>query len=86
MYENVIHPKTISMTKGKDSIINESINIPRRSMKGLPLLFYEPYAPEGARDGEKTFSPDITQVRLVPVNGAGINPEQSLQPRNENEL
>ena len=66
MYENVTHPKLIS----KDSIINESINIPRRSMKGLLFL---PYAPEGARDSEKTFSPDITQVRLVPVNG--INPE-----------
>ena len=32
-YGNVTHHKTISMTKGEDSIINDSINVPRRSMK-----------------------------------------------------
>lgn len=36
-------------------------------MKGLLLLFYEPYT-EGARDSEKTFNPDITQVKVT-VNG-----------------
>ena len=41
MYEHVTHHKTISFSKGTDSIINESINVPRRSMKGLLLLFYE---------------------------------------------
>ena len=61
MYEHVTHHKTISITRGTDSIINESINVPRRSMKGLLLLFYEPYA-EGARDS------DITQVKVT-VNG-----------------
>ena len=52
MYEHVTHNKTISFSKSADSIINESINVPRRSMKGLLLLFYEPYA-GGARDSEK---------------------------------
>ena len=52
MYEHVTHHKTISFSKGTDSIINESINVPRRSMKGLLLLFYEGYA-GGARDSEK---------------------------------
>ena len=47
-------------------IINESINVPRRSVKGLPL-FYEPYV-AGARDSEKTFNPDITEVKVI-VNG-----------------
>jgi len=60
MYEHVTHHKTISITKGTDSIINENINVPRRSMKGFLLLFYEPYV-EGARDSEKTFNPDITK-------------------------
>ena len=32
-------------------------------MKGL-LLFYEPYV-AGARDSEKTFNPDITEVKVV---------------------
>ena len=36
-------------------------------MKGLLLLFYEGYA-EGARDSEKTFNPDITEVKVV-ANG-----------------
>ena len=36
-------------------------------MKGLLLLFYEPYT-AGARDSEKTFNPDITEVKVV-VNG-----------------
>ena len=67
MYEHVTHHKTISFSKSADSIINESINVPRRSMKGLLLLFYEPYA-GGARDSEKTFNPDITEVKVV-VNG-----------------
>ena len=62
MYEHV------SIAKGTDSIINESINVPRRSMKGLILLlFYEPYEGE-TRDSEKTFNPDITEVKVV-VNG-----------------
>ena len=67
MYEHVTHHKTITFSKGTDSIINESINVPRRSMKGLLLLFYEPYT-GGARDSEKTFNPDITEVKVV-VNG-----------------
>lgn len=71
MYENVTQNKTISITRGTDSIINETINVPRRSMKGL-LLFYEPYK-EGARDSEKTFNPDIiTQVKVI-VNGIPKN-------------
>ena len=67
MYEHITHHKTISFSKGTDSIINECINVPRRSMKGLLLLFYEGYA-GGARDSEKTFNPDITEVKVT-VNG-----------------
>ena len=59
MYEHVTYVKTISVDKRLDSIINESVNVVRRSMKGL-LLFYEPYV-AGARDSEKTFNPDITE-------------------------
>lgn len=36
-------------------------------MKGLLLLFYQIYA-AGARESEKTFNPDITEVKAV-VNG-----------------
>ena len=70
MYEHVTHHKTI-FSKGTDSIINESVNVPRRSMKGLLLFFYEPFT-AGARDSEKTFNPDITEMKLV-VNGIPNN-------------
>ena len=67
MYEHVTHHKTFPFSKRTDSIINESINVPRRSMKGLLLLFYEGYA-GGARDSEKTFNPDITEVKVTEWN------------------
>ena len=46
-----------------DTIINESINVPRRSIKGL-LLFYESCV-VGTRVSEKTFDPDITEVKVI---------------------
>ena len=64
MYEHVTHHKTLTIDRQKDSIINESINAPRRSMKGLLLLFYEPCA-KGARDSEKSSFPDITEVKVT---------------------
>ena len=79
MYEHVTHHKTISIAKGTDSIINESINAPRRSIKGLLLLFYEPYA-GGAIDSEKTFNPDIQGGK----SSCERDPEQGLQPGDEN--
>ena len=70
MYEHVTHHKTLPIDRQKDFIMNESINVPRRSMKGLLLLFYEPYV-KGARDSEKSFFPDITEVKVT-VNGTRI--------------
>ena len=67
MYEHVTHHKTLTVNKADDTIINESINVPHRSMKGILLLFCEPHA-GGARDSEKFFNPDITNVK-VSING-----------------
>ena len=64
LYEHITHHKTFTVNKGSDSILNENINVPRRSMKGLLLLFTEPYA-GGARDSEKFFNPDITSVKIT---------------------
>ena len=36
-------------------------------MKGLLLQFYEPYV-AGAIESEKTFNPDITEMKVI-VNG-----------------
>ena len=43
------------------------MNPQRRSLKGLLLLFINPYNP-GARDSEHYFNPDITKVKVT-VNG-----------------
>ena len=67
VYEHVTHLKTVSVNKGLDTIINESINVPRRSMEGLVPLFNEAYV-AGAHDSEKTFNPDVTEVKVI-VNG-----------------
>ena len=62
MYKHITQLKTISVDKGSDTMINESINVPRRSTTGL--LFYKPYV-AGAEDSEKTFNPEITEVKVV---------------------
>ena len=84
MFEHVTHYKIISFPKGTKPIINESINVPRRSMKGLLLLFHEDYV-AGTRDSEKTSNPDIKKVK-VSINGVpnkiystGMKPRYMLQ-------
>ena len=67
MYDHVTHHKLITIKQDSDPIINESINIPRRSIKGILLLFCEPHT-AGTRDSEKFINPDITSVK-VNVNG-----------------
>ena len=66
-YEHVTHHKMITVKKEGDPIINESINVPHHSMKGLLLLLSEPHA-GGARDSKKFFNPGIKSVK-VNVNG-----------------
>ena len=39
MYEHVTHHKTISIAKGSGTIINESINVPRRSIREFFFFF-----------------------------------------------
>lgn len=45
-----------------------TVNVQRRSMKGLLLLFVEAYAP-GARDSEKYVFPDLKKVSIT-INGS----------------
>ena len=62
-YENILHHKTFTFSKPNDSVINEQINVPRRSMTGILLLFSEnPTA--GERDSEKFVNPDIKSVNI----------------------
>ena len=62
-YENVLLHKTFTISKPNDSYINEYINIPRRSMKGILCLFTERYV-GGARDSEKFVNPNITSIDI----------------------
>ena len=62
-YENVILHKTIPISKPNDSIINEHVNLPRRSMTGILLLFEETFD-SGKRDSEKFVNPDIKSVNI----------------------
>ena len=62
-YENILHHKTFTFSKPNASVINEQINVPRRSMTGILLLFTEkPTA--GDRDSEKFVNPDIKSVQI----------------------
>ena len=76
MYEHVTHHKTITVNRASDPIINERINVPSRSMKGLHLLFCEP------RVGEvKVFIPDIISVKVVASGVPGKVYRQGMEGR-----
>ena len=55
----IVHP----IDKTRPSI-NIKVNTQRRSMKGILLLFVEPYNAE-ARDSEKFIFPDLNKVRVA---------------------
>ena len=62
-YENVILHKTFTISKANDSVINEHINLLRRSMTGILCLFTEGHT-GGARDSEKFVNPSITSINV----------------------
>ena len=66
-YENVLLHKTFEISKPDDSVINEHINVPRKSMSGVLCLFTEiPTA--GTRDSEKFVNPAMLTV-AINING-----------------
>ena len=58
LYDHVTRDVIVPFKKGSDTRINIKVNAQRRSMKGLLLLFVEPYT-AGTRDSEKYIFPDI---------------------------
>ena len=68
LYDHVSRDKVVTVAKNSDSRINIKVNAQRRSMKGLLLLFVEPYT-AGARDSEKYVFPDIKKVSVT-INGS----------------
>ena len=63
LYENFVLHKTFNISKATDAIINEHVNIPRRSMIGILYLFTEVFT-DGTRDLEKFVNPNITSVNF----------------------
>ena len=65
IYEHVTHLETISVDEGSGTIISESINVPRRSMKGLLLSFFTSNMLLVGEKSEMTFNPNITEVKVI---------------------
>ena len=63
-YDLVMREKVVPITRGSDTHLNLMVNPQRRSLKGILLLFINPYV-AGARDTEHYFNPDITKVKVT---------------------
>ena len=63
-YDLVMREKVVPITRGSDTHLNLRVNPQRRSLKGILLLFINPYS-AGARDTEHYFNPDITKVKVT---------------------
>ena len=62
-YDWIDHFKTLNVTAAT-TLINENINIPKRSMKGILLLFVTEYT-DGTRDSEKFENPNISKIKVT---------------------
>ena len=62
-YEKALLHKTFTISEANDAVINQHINVPRRSMTGILCLFTAPHA-EGLRDSEIFANPKITSVKI----------------------
>ena len=67
LYDHVAFQQTVPINKGTDEQINIRVNAQRRSLKGILLLFIEPYV-GGTRDFKKYVFPDLKKVKVT-VNG-----------------
>ena len=66
-YDHVSPAKVVPIEKGTEKRINIKVDAQRRSMKGILILFVEPYT-AGTRDSEKYIFPDLKIS--VTINGS----------------
>ena len=66
--EHIQRDEVVTFTKVTDTRLNLRVNPQRRSLKGILLLFVEPYV-AGARQAETYLNPDLTKVSVT-VNGS----------------
>ena len=67
-YDHLSRDKVVPFNKGTDTRINIKVSAQRRSMKGILLLFVEPYA-AGTTDSEKYIFPDPKKISIT-INGS----------------
>ena len=67
-YDHIQRDEVVTFAKGTDSRLNLRVNPQRRSLKGILLLFVEPYI-AGVRQSETYLNPDLTKVSVT-VNGS----------------
>ena len=65
-YDHLSRDKVVPINKGTDARINIKVSAQKRSMKGIFLLFVEPYT---ARDSEKYIFPDLKKINVT-INGS----------------
>ena len=66
-YDLVMRERVVPISRGGDTRLNLRVNPQRRALKGILLLFINPFV-AGARDTEHYFNPNITKVKVT-VNG-----------------
>ena len=68
VYDHVSRSKVVPINRGTETRINIKVDAQRRSMKGILLLFVEPYT-AGTRDSEKYIFPALKKISVT-VNGS----------------
>ena len=68
VYDHVSRAKVVPIDKGTETRINIKVDAQRRSLKGILLLFVEPYA-AGTRDSEKYIFPYLKKISVT-INGS----------------
>lgn len=63
-YDHVYLPRVVPINKGAETAININVNAQRRSLKGLLLLFVEPYT-AGTRNSEKYIFPNLKKTSVT---------------------
>ena len=66
-YDHLSCDKVVPIHKGTDTTINIKVSAQRRLMKGILLLFVEPYT-AGTKDSEKYIFPDLKKISVT-ING-----------------
>ena len=80
LYGHVQREEVVRIAKATDTRVNLRINPQRRSLKGILLLFIEPYT-AGARESERYFNPDLTKISVTINSSPNMLYNNGLHPQ-----